>query len=174
MADETNGDATATTETETAEEAKPEKKFEDLAPEVMRSTRLYELCMIFDPAEASRTWDKLVEWVTSVLTGKHGAHIYQFDKWAESRRLAYEIKGLRRASYMVVWFRCKPSAMGELDREFRLDERCARHMVVVHAFEPPTVGMTAEDFEIKDEPRRERSYGGGRDGGGGGYRDRDR
>lgn len=163
---------------EVATEEKAEKVFADLDPETMRTTRLYELCLIFDPAEATRTWDKLAEWVTSVLVGKHGAHIYQIDKFAESRKLAYEINGLKRGTYMVVWFRCKPSAIGEIDREMRLDERSARHMVVFHAFEPPTVGMTAEEFEIKEEPRRERrEYSpreGGGGGGGGGYRDRDR
>ena len=49
------------------------------------------------------------------LKEKHDAHVYQVDKWADSCRLAYEINGLKRGTYMVVWFRCKPAAIAEID-----------------------------------------------------------
>jgi ribosomal protein S6 len=148
--------------------AEEPKKLAPLDDETMRSTRLYELCLLFDPSEATRTWDKLAEWIKSTLTDRYGAHVYQVDKWADSRKLAYEIKGLKRGTYMVVWFRAKPAITSELDREIRLDERSARHLLLVHDFEPPTVGMAAEDFEalVKDREPRDRDFGGG------GYRDR--
>lgn len=143
--------------------ADEETKLPPLDEETMRTTRLYELCLLFDPAEATRTWDKLVEWIRGTLSDRYGAHVYRVDKWADSRKLAYEIKGLKRGTYMVVWFRAKPAVVSDLDREIRLDERCARHMIVVHDFEPPTVGMAAEDFEtaVKDREPREREFGGG-------------
>jgi len=141
-------------------------KLPDLAPEVMRVTRLYELCILFDPSEATRTWPALSEWVSEMLTDKYGAHVYRVDKWADSRRLAYEINGLRRGTYMVVWFRAKPAILADLDREVRLDERSARHMIVHHEFEPPTVGMSAEDFDAgRSDDRDERSDRGDRDRG---------
>lgn len=118
-----------------------------LDPEVERLTRLYELCLLFDPAEATRTWDKLEAWIKEMIGGKYGSHVLRVDKWADSRKLAYEIKGLKRGTYMVVWFRAKPRVITDLDRDLRLDERAVRHIIVHHEQEPPTVGKTAEDFD---------------------------
>jgi ribosomal protein S6 len=124
-------------------------------PEIEKKTRLYELCLLFDPNEASRTWDALVEWLkVELIEGKYGQHVLQIDKWAEARKLAYEIKGLKRGTYMVIWMRSEPSKINELERELRLDDRVARHIVVSHAFEPPTVGKTSDDFDQnRDEER---------------------
>lgn len=144
-----------------AQHLKHERQLANLDPEIMKKTRLYELCLLFDPAEATRTWDKLVEWIKDeLIEGKYGQHVQQVDKWADSRKLAYEIQGLKRGTYMVVWFRSEPSKINELERDLRLDDRCVRHVVISHAFEPPTVGKTAEDFESKQEEERPRMRGG--------------
>lgn len=166
MSDETN----ETTDETTAVVEEYVPILPDLDPQVMRETRLYELCLLLDPAEATRTWDKLTEFFSELLTEKYGGHVYRVDKWADSRRLAYEIKGLKRGTYMVIWFRCKPAMMSDLDREIRLDERSARHIIIHHEFEPPTVGMSLEDFEAgrADERREEASERPHRGGGGGG------
>ena len=135
-----------------------------VSEEIEAKTKLYELCLLFDPAEASRTWDALVEWITKdLIEGKLGQHVLRVDKWADARKLAYEIKGLKRGTYMVVWMRSEPSKINELERDLRLDERCVRHLVTVHDFEPPTVGKTAEDFDQKQEDERERGGGGRRE-----------
>ncbi|MCO5169748.1 MAG: 30S ribosomal protein S6 [Planctomycetes bacterium] len=131
--------------------AEPEQPKEPVLPqlgaELMKTTRLYELVMLFDPAEASRTWDKLEEWVKELVGTKHGQHVLRIDKWADARKLAYEIKGLKRGTYMVVYFRAAPKAVNELDRDLRLDEKVIRHIIVMHEQEPPTVGKTADDFD---------------------------
>lgn len=148
-----------------------------LSEEIEGATRLYELCLLFDPAEATRTWDALVTWITKdLIETKYGQHVLRVDKWADARKLAYEIKGLKRATYMVVWLRSDPSKINGLERDLRLDERCVRHLMVSHDFEPPTVGKTAEDFDQKQEEERERAPRRDREGGGGfrGDRDRDR
>lgn len=154
-----------------------ERVLPQLSPEIEAKTRLYELCLLFDPAEATRTWDALVEWIkTELIETKYGQHVLRVDKWADTRKLAYEIKGLKRGTYMVVWFRSEPGQISDLERDLRLDERCVRHLILSHDFEPPGVGKTAEDFDQKHEEERgererergERSGGGG----GGGRRDR--
>jgi ribosomal protein S6 len=118
-----------------------------LDPEIEKLSRLYELCLLFDPAEATRTWDKLEAWIKELITKKYGQHVLRVDKWADSRKLAYEIKGLKRGTFMVVWFRSQPRAIVDLDRDLRLDERAVRHIIVHHEQEPPTVGKTAEDYD---------------------------
>ena len=128
-------------------EEKREPVLPQLAPDVMKVTRLYELCLLFDPAEASRTWDKLVEWINEQIGKKYASHVLRVDKWADGRKLAYEIKGLKRGTYMVVYFRALPKIINELDRDLRLDEKVIRHIIVMHEEEPPTVGKTADDFD---------------------------
>ncbi len=129
----------------------------ELDAEIMKTTRLYELCILFDPAEATRTWDKLEEYVRDMVEKKYGNHVQQIDKWADSRKLAYEIKGLKRGTYMVVWFRGKPETIADIDRDLRLDDKPIRHIVIAHEEEPPTVGKTSEDFEAarpEEKPKR--------------------
>jgi small subunit ribosomal protein S6 len=154
--------ADTATEQEEATTQKPQKQVEarkpvlpQLDPETMRTTRLYELCLLFDPAEATRTWDKLIDWLKGLIEEKYEQHVLRVDKWADSRKLAYEIKGLKRGTYMVVWFRAKPGVVADIDRDLRLDERCARHLIIYHEEEPPTVGKSAEDFEGSALARRE-------------------
>jgi len=147
MADEAGAATQAPEKTETAEEKPREKVLPELAPEVMESTRLYELMVMLDPAEASRTWDKLVEWVEGLLEEKHGQHVLRVDKWADSKKLSYEVRGLKRATFMLVWFRSDTSKIPAIDRDLRLDERAVRHLINVHDEEPPNVGMTSDDME---------------------------
>ncbi|HBP19556.1 MAG TPA: 30S ribosomal protein S6 [Planctomycetes bacterium] len=132
-----------------------ERKLPRLDPEVEAKTRLYELCILFDPNEATRTWDTLVSWIKDeLIEGKYGQHVLQVDKWADARKLAYEIAGLKRGTYMVVWFRSETDKINDLERDLRLDDRSVRHVVIHHPFEPPTVGKTAEDFDQKAEEER--------------------
>lgn len=175
MSEETGGAAAAATEAppEKKKKKNAKKEYERVLPkpegQMALTTRLYELMLLLDPAEASRTWDKLAEWVKEMIEGKHGGTIQRLDKWAESKKLAYEIKGLKRVTYMLVWFRAKPEITDELERALRLDERCARHLLLVHEEEPPGVGKSAEEMEQANPPRESRGYGDR-----GGYGDRDR
>ena len=103
-----------------------ERVLPQLSPEIEGKTRLYELCLLFDPAEASRTWDALVEWIkTELIETKYEQHVLRVDKWADTRKLAYEIQGLKRGTYMVVWFRSEPSKLVDLERDLRLQLRLA-------------------------------------------------
>jgi len=60
---------------------------------------------------------------------EHGAEVEQAGKW-ERRRLAYEIKGHREGTYILMNFKSGPEAARELERSLRLDEAILRHIVV--------------------------------------------
>ena len=156
-------DATAVAGAEAPADNEEKKEKEVFVPqlpvldeEIEKRTRLYELMLIFDPAEASRTWDKLVEWVEELIKGRLEQHVLRVDKWADSRKLAYEINGLKRATYMLVWFKAEPSTTAELEQQLRLEERVLRHMLLTHDSEPPGVGQSAEDFDAAAPPPPER------------------
>lgn len=146
--------ATAAPEETTAEE-RP-KLLPQLSPEIEKTTRLYELMILFDPAEASRSWDKLVEWIKEIVEVRLGQHVLRVDKWADSRKLSYEIEGMKRATYMLVWFRSEPKHIAEIERTFRLDERSKRHLILAHEEEPPGVGVMAEELDAQAPARSER------------------
>jgi small subunit ribosomal protein S6 len=130
-------------------------------PELLKVTRLYEILLLLEPSEAQRTWDKLVEWAKSIIVDRHGGFILKTDNWSDSRKLAYEIRGLRRGTYMLIFFRAKPGSVNELEHDFRLDERVIRHMVVMHEKEPDLLtGRVRERVpdEYEDEFDRRRDY----------------
>src|SRR5436305_15345041 len=70
-------------------------------PEMLKTTRVYEVLILFDPTEAQKSWDKLLEMVKGFLEQRHGGLVLKVEQWADSRKLAYEVKGLRRGSYML-------------------------------------------------------------------------
>ena len=117
-------------------------------------TRSYEAMFLLDNQAAQADWDATSGKVDTILE-KHGARIVQKEKWDE-RKLAYEIKGLKRATYMLVWFRAEPRVTAELELQLRLEERVIRHMLLTHESEPPGVGQSAEDFEAAAPPPPER------------------
>lgn len=107
--------------------------------------RLYEGLFLFDPAEAGKGMDGIIQIVTEALT-KHGAEIVSVEHWGD-RRLAYEIKGLKRGTYVLSYFNGNPESMVDLDRTLRLDERVIRHMVLHHEKTP--AALTERESEEK-------------------------
>lgn len=113
--------------------------------------RLYEGLFLFDPAEAGKGMDGIVQIVTDALT-KHGAEIISAEHWGD-RRLAYEVGGLKRGSYILSYFNGNPAAMADLDRTLRLDERVIRHMVLHHEKRPAAlVERESEEKVAEAEP----------------------
>lgn len=58
-----------------------------------------------------------------------GAEVLVLKPWDE-RRLAYEIKGRKRALYVLVYFKADPAQMHNLEHEIHLDERIVRAMIL--------------------------------------------
>ena len=67
------------------------------------STRKYEAMFLLDNTAATADFEGTAAQVDKILE-KHGAELVQKEKWDE-RKLAYEIKGHRRATYYLVYFR---------------------------------------------------------------------
>ena len=57
------------------------------------------------------------------------AEVLSLKPW-EDRRLAYEIKGHRRALYVLAYFNAEPDRIAELERDCRLDEQILRVLVL--------------------------------------------
>jgi len=88
----------------------------------------YELIFILKVTASESVREALIEKVQSILSA-HEGEITQQNHWGV-RRLAYEIAHENKGNYMFVQFRSQGTAVTELDKLFRLDDRVLRHMVV--------------------------------------------
>ena len=130
-------------------------------PEMLKTTRVYEVLVLFEPTEATKSWDKLLEWAKGLIEQRHHGLVLKHENWGDSRKLAYEIKGLRRGTYMLIYFRMKPAEVNAFDAELRIDDKVVRHMVVHHEKMPDALTgrvrtRIADEFEDED-------FGGRRD-----------
>lgn len=89
---------------------------------------LYEGMFIMDNRQANRDWDGSLEKLKGMLT-KHGAEIVRCDKWGE-RKIAYEMAGRRRGTYVLAFFNATGTAVTEIYRECELSEMIVRALIL--------------------------------------------
>ena len=87
----------------------------------------YEAMVLFDPAIAT-DWDKMKAEMDRLME-RAGAKVLFSGKWDE-RRLAYEIRGVKRAVYVLTYFEAEPANIGTLERDMTLSEMIVRSLVV--------------------------------------------
>lgn len=114
--------------------------------------RLYEAMFLVDSAEAD--WDRISGVIKKILE-KAGAKIVSMKKWDE-RRLAYEINGKSRGTYVLCYFRADGQKIRQVERDARLSEAIMRVLIL------GTEGRDEEDIasqsagrlpaEAKDSP----------------------
>lgn len=112
------------------------------------SMRKYEMMLLFDTNEMTKGWEEYEQLVKGALD-KYGASVASLEKWGD-RKLAYEINKLRRATYMLVHFEMDSNKVPELDRDFRLNEKVLRHMIIKDEkvdIDPETLRRMREEQE---------------------------
>jgi small subunit ribosomal protein S6 len=130
-------------------------------------SREYEAMFLLDNEAAGADFDATSGKVDAILA-KHGAEIVHKEKWDE-RKLAYEIKGHRRATYYLVYFRSPASALREIDGDMHLNEVVLRWLPL--ALEEPIdahIEKRAQEREKMAEESRRASltgWGGKKTGG---------
>jgi small subunit ribosomal protein S6 len=83
---------------------------------------------------------------------KAGATIIANRPWADGK-LAYPIKGQRRALHYLTYFRMPGSGVGEITHSCKLSETVLRHMVVKHPqslFDAMVAALSAHETAISD------------------------
>ena len=88
----------------------------------------YEAMYLLENNAASADFEGTAGQVDQILT-KHGASIVQKEKWDE-RKLAYEIKGQRRATYYLVYYTCDPLTQPAINEDLALNEVVLRHLTL--------------------------------------------
>lgn len=98
---------------------------------------------LVDSAEAGTNWDGVIAAIKRILE-KAESEIVSIRKW-DDRKLAYEIRGKARGTYILCYFRADGQRIQEIEKAVQLSEKIMRVLIL------STEQMTAEDIE-KDTP----------------------
>ncbi|MBI4586517.1 MAG: 30S ribosomal protein S6 [Planctomycetes bacterium] len=90
--------------------------------------KLYEGMFLMDSALAGSGWPDLEKHIHDILT-RHKAELLYSEKWPD-RRLAYEIKGCKKGTYYLTYFKAPPTSIREITRDVQLSERILRVLIV--------------------------------------------
>ena len=88
--------------------------------------RLYEAMFLVDSA-AEADWES-INAATRKILEKAGAEIVSMKKWDE-RRLAYEIDGRNRGTYILCYFHADGQKIRQIERDARLSEPILRALI---------------------------------------------
>ncbi len=111
--------------------------------ETVAKKNLYEGMFLVDSAEAGVDWDGVIATITKILE-KAKAEIVSIRKW-DDRRLAYDIRGVSRGTYILTYFRVDGQKVQEIEKSVQLSERIIR-VLILNAEK-----MSARDIE-KETP----------------------
>ncbi|MBL7152755.1 MAG: 30S ribosomal protein S6 [Phycisphaerae bacterium] len=104
--------------------------------------KLYEGMFLVDSAQAS-DWDATTAILEDVLK-RADAEIVSMRKW-DDRRLAYEVNGKTRGTYILCYFKADGEKIQAVEKAVQLSERIMRVLIL------SAEQVTAEDME-KDTP----------------------
>jgi small subunit ribosomal protein S6 len=93
------------------------------------ATNVYEGLFIFDSDLYAKGTDEVSSQVASIVE-QLGGEVLLSRFWDE-RKLAYPIKGHRRGTYWLAYFRIDPSAVKELTRRFQLSGSILRFLILL-------------------------------------------
>jgi small subunit ribosomal protein S6 len=99
--------------------------------------KLYEAMFLVDSAEATTDWDGVTATIKNILE-KAGAEIVSIRKW-DDRKLAYEINGKGKGTYILCYFRAAGSKLRDIERDIQLSDRIMRVLI-----------LCAEDRDAED------------------------
>ena len=100
--------------------------------------KLYEAMFLVDSTEAA-DWDAVITAIKNILE-KAEAEIVSIKKWDE-RKLAYEINGKTRGTYILCYFRAEGGRIQDIERDVQLSERIMRVLIL------STEGRALQDIE---------------------------
>lgn len=117
--------------------------------------RKYEAMIILDSAKAGTDWDGVVGRLRELIE-REGSEIESLEKWDE-RRLAYEVKGHKRGTYVLVHFSAPPGAVTVMRRSFELSEEIVRALIL------RPIARKKRRFKVREVGERKAAPAGGTD-----------
>ena len=124
--------------------------------------KTYEAMLLLDNREVKKGWAPLKEQVDAVLR-KNGAEIVVAKRWDE-RKLAFEIKKQRRATYYLAYLKADPESVSTIRHALALTGPVLRHLILTCEEVPSEAYEPEREFEI-DKPDPEETTDTAKDGG---------
>lgn len=90
--------------------------------------KLYEGMFLIDSAQATADWEGVLAGIRAILE-RAQADIVSLRKWDE-RKLAYEIGGKSRGTYILSYFRAEGHRIGDIERDVQLSEKIMRALIL--------------------------------------------
>ncbi len=106
-------------------------------------TKLYEAMFLVDSGDAGSDWDGIIADIKKMLK-RAKVEVVSIRKW-DDRRLAYDIRGKSRGTYILCYFRSDGQKNDEIEKGVQLSDRFIRVLILNADW------MTQEDIE-KDTP----------------------
>jgi len=92
------------------------------------ASKLYEGMFLFDSNLAAKDWPGLERHVQDLLQ-KNSAELVYSERWPD-RKLAYEIRGMKKGTYYLTYFRAPNTAIQGIKRDTELSERVVRVLII--------------------------------------------
>lgn len=89
---------------------------------------IYEGMFLLDNQVVRADWARAKAVITDALQ-KHGANVLTARRWDE-RKLAYTIRGRRRATFLLTFFEHAGDGVNGMRRDLDLDERVLRYLML--------------------------------------------
>jgi small subunit ribosomal protein S6 len=115
------------------------------------TNKLYEAMFLVDSSRATADWEGILSIIRGILE-KVGAEIVSLKRWDE-RRLAYDVDGYSRGTYILCYFRADGERIGEIERDVQLSEQLLRVLILTaeHLSQEDLEKAVAEPAEEEDK-----------------------
>lgn len=114
--------------------------------------KLYEAMFLVDSALGGAELPGVVQEIVAILKRRGGA-IRQIQRWAD-RKLAYDIKGIKRGLYLLVHFDAPSGSIAEMRHDISITERLVRVLILrVPEVPAPTGDLLNESGEEIPRPK---------------------
>lgn len=113
--------------------------------------RLYEAIFLVDSVTEA-DWDKTNTAIKKILE-KAGAEIVSMEKWDE-RRLAYEIGGKNRGTYILCYFHADGQKIRQIERDAQLSESIMRVLILGTEGRETAGRLSAEEGESGQKTKK--------------------
>jgi len=90
--------------------------------------KLYEAMFLVDSSKAAADWTGIEDAIKHIMD-RVEAEIVSMRKWDE-RRLAYEIKGCGRGTYILCYFKVDGERIRDIERDVQLSEQFMRVLIL--------------------------------------------
>ncbi len=123
--------------------------------------RLYEGMFLVDSGDAASDWDGVIKSIEKVISRAEG-EVVSLRKWDE-RRLAYDVNGKGRGTYILVYFNVDPLRITSIERDVQLSEQITRVLVLrtdrmsQEDIDRPTPAMAVEIAAAKAAEAKEKA-----------------